>query len=111
ARDHLQREGSARLFGEQDDVVTITSIHSAKGLQWDVVFWADLGRQPVASRSEGLLLCRDQMLIEADDDPATAEAAKALTELLRREGQAERKRLWYVAATRARDRLIVSGFE
>lgn len=111
ARDHLDREGGARLFGEQDDVVTITSIHSAKGLQWDVVFWADLSRQPVATRSEGLLLSRDQMLIEGDDDPATVEAGKALTELLRREGQAERKRLWYVAATRARDRLIVSGFE
>ncbi len=111
AREHLDREGGARLFGEQDDVVTITSIHSAKGLQWDVVFWADLSRQPVAARSEGLLLSRDRMLIEGAEDPDAAEAAKTLTELLRREGRAERKRLWYVAATRARDRLIVSGFE
>ena len=111
ARDHLDREGGARLFGEQDDVVTITSIHSAKGLQWDVVFWADLGRQPVAARAAGLLLSRDRMLIEGDDDPARVEEAQELTELIRREGQAERKRLWYVAATRARDRLIVSGFE
>jgi ATP-dependent helicase/nuclease subunit A len=111
ARDNLDREGGARLYGEQDDVVTITSIHSAKGLQWEVVFWADLGRQPINPSSDPLLLTRDRMLIRREDDPESEELTTELTEQIRREGQAERKRLWYVAATRARDRLIVSGFE
>jgi ATP-dependent helicase/nuclease subunit A len=105
ARDGGRYEGDARLFGEKDDVVTLTSIHSAKGLQWDVVFWADLSRQPQGDRSGGLILTRDAMLIEVDD----SDAGEMLRSVVAREEQAERKRLWYVAATRARDRLIVSG--
>ena len=44
--ERQEYEGDARLFGENDDVVTLTSIHSAKGLQWDVVFWSDLSARP-----------------------------------------------------------------
>ena len=105
AREGNQREGDARLFGEKDDVVTLTSIHSAKGLQWDIVFWADLSRQPQRDRSGGLILTRDALLIGGDDS-AEERMLKAAVE---HEEDAERKRLWYVAATRARDRLIVSG--
>ena len=39
----------ARLYGEREDVVTITSVHSSKGLEWGVVFWCDLMR---AGRSD-----------------------------------------------------------
>src|SRR5690606_25841274 len=33
--------GDERLHGADDDVVTLTTIHSAKGLEWRVVFWCD----------------------------------------------------------------------
>jgi len=108
ARDRADREGDARLYGESDDVVTLTSIHSAKGLEWRVVFWADLARSIPNDRSGGLQVGRDRLVVEdpeVEESPEW-EAAKRATQL---EEHAERKRVWYVAATRARDRLILSG--
>ncbi len=109
ARARKDREGDARLYSESDDVVTLTSIHSAKGLQWGVVFWADLSRQPPNEAPGGLLLGRERLVIEDPDasvqGPAWAQAR--LAESL--EDKAERKRAWYVAATRAKDRLILGG--
>src|SRR5207342_3138409 len=45
-REVAAREGEAQLYGENEDVVTITSVHSAKGLEWNAVFWCDLVRTP-----------------------------------------------------------------
>lgn len=108
ARDREDREGDARLYGESDDVVTLTSVHSAKGLQWKVVFWADLARGAGAGRSGGLQLGRDRLVVQDPEleDPPEWTAARDAADL---EERAERKRVWYVAATRARDRLILSG--
>ncbi len=108
ARGRDDREGDARLYGESDDVVTLTSIHSAKGLEWRVVFWADLARQAANNRNDAMLLGRERIVIE---DPEVEDAPEwtAATQANKLEEQAERKRLWYVAATRAKDRLILSG--
>ncbi len=106
------RVGDERLHGARDEVVTLTSIHSAKGLEWDVVFWADLGRKDVMAEAAGLLMGRERIALKDPDAEADAQSA-AYRELLaeeRAETQAERKRLWYVAATRPRNRLILSGF-
>ncbi len=105
------RVGEARLFGAQDEVVTITSIHSAKGLEWRVVFWADLGRSPAPEHGAGLLVGRGRVALK-DPDRETRDQDAAYLELLaaeQAEALAERKRLWYVAATRAKDLLVVSG--
>ena len=107
------RIGEARLHGAQDEVVTITSIHSAKGLEWPVVFWADLGRMPPQDRGESLLVGRERVALK-DADLETREQDAAYLALLageQAEALAERKRLWYVAATRAKDLLVVSGFQ
>jgi ATP-dependent helicase/nuclease subunit A len=109
AREEGAREGDAPLAARRD-AVTITSIHSAKGLEWPVVVWADLTRGIVAPDSR-FLVGRNEMRLRSaaaarpDDDPrfAALRGAEAMEE------QAQRKRLWYVAATRARERLIVSG--
>ena len=100
----------APLYGESEDVVTITSVHSAKGLEWSVVFWCDLMR---ASRSDTsrLLVGRDRLCLgDPDAEPgAQREEWCALQRAMKLEGAAEQRRLWYVAATRARDLLVVSG--
>ncbi len=110
ARDRDDPVEDARLFGEYDDVVTITSIHSAKGLEWRVVFWCDLARTRRAD-SGPLLLGRDTLRLGDPDLLAREQAAEwqALRTSLEHEAEAEQKRLWYVAATRARDRLILAG--
>jgi ATP-dependent helicase/nuclease subunit A len=109
-RDRGERLGDQRLYGEADDVVTITTVHGAKGLEWEVVFWADAVRTP-DGRKGNLCITRDTLALLAPDedakDPASPFGALAARDAL--ESEAERKRLWYVAATRARRHLVVTG--
>lgn len=67
------------MGGDEDECLTLSSVHQAKGLEWRVVFliWAADGRFP---------------------------SARSLREL---EGEEEERRLFYVALTRARDELYV----
>ena len=114
-RDREDREGDERLYGPTDDVMTLTTIHSAKGLEWHTVFWCDLERKPVTGGGWGADACligRDALALKdpdaGKDDPQPAEwtALKAEQDA---ESAAEHKRLWYVAATRAKQRLILAG--
>jgi len=105
-REVAAREGEAQLYGENEDVVTITSVHSAKGLEWDTVFWCDLVRTPPNAPS-GLLIGRDRVLMqEVDENTPEYDAFRAR---IGAEQEAESKRLWYVAATRAKKLLVLSG--
>lgn len=108
-RDQGSGEGDAPQSARAD-AVTITSIHGAKGLEWPVVVWADLCRG-ACDTDWHFAIGRDAVRLRSvdaerpDDDPrfAALRRAEALEE------RAQRKRLWYVAATRARERLIVAG--
>ena len=101
----------APLTSQDDVAVTLTTIHTAKGLEWPVVilagtrggpdsggrlsgtFWSDPSLGPVYMGNQGERGARSLRLFES-----------ALAE-----DHAEEARLLYVAATRARDRLIISG--
>lgn len=113
-RARKDREGDERLHGVEDDVLLLTTVHSAKGLEWRVVFWCDTERAAGGGGwgQNTLLTGRDAIAIK---DPDASEGDPALDPWLaleareEAEADAEQKRLWYVAATRARERLIVSG--
>jgi ATP-dependent helicase/nuclease subunit A len=105
-REVEAREGEAQLYGENEDVVTITSVHCAKGLDWRVVFWCDLVRTPPNS-SEKLLIGRERVVMQ--DPEGKQPEHVAFAQKLDAERKAETKRLWYVAATRAKDLLVLSG--
>lgn len=66
--------------GEDDEMLTLTSVHQAKGLEWKVVFmiWAADGRFP---------------------------SPRALKDY---DGEEEERRLWYVGLTRAKDQLYIT---
>ena len=104
------REPDALLHGPEDDVVTITSVHSAKGLEWRVVFWCDLVRGG-PRRGDDMLLAQEHVMVrdphwKRHDEPPEW---KALRDAIGAEEAAEDKRVWYVAMTRAKDHLIVGG--
>lgn len=103
-------EGSIPLVVPRD-AVTLTTVHSAKGLQWKVVFWCDLVQRVRFSERRDLLIGRKAIALkEPELDPEQASAQwQGLKDELSREEYAERKRVWYVAATRAAERLFICG--
>jgi ATP-dependent exoDNAse (exonuclease V) beta subunit len=108
-RERKDRVAPERLHRERSNVVTVTSIHSAKGLEWPIVFWCDLVRG-VAPEKEKCITGRDAFRVkqtagDEDEDPVFA----AMLEELALEERAEAARLWYVASTRAKTRLVLSG--
>ncbi|HEY2282660.1 MAG TPA: UvrD-helicase domain-containing protein [Solirubrobacteraceae bacterium] len=94
------------------EAVRLMSVHAAKGLEFDVVCVADLGRAPSVGVPD--LLVQDdrvgvRLLELADPEPRPALDYAQLAQE-RREAQArEEDRIVYVAMTRARERLLLSG--
>ena len=112
-REREDRVAPERLYRERSNVVTITSVHSAKGLEWPVVFWCDLVREVPSEKGKllagsKLFRLQDESLLDHKGKPCDPEFAE-LREALRLEQKAESYRLWYVASTRAQQRLILSG--
>ena len=112
-REREDRIAPERLYRERSDVVTITSVHSAKGLEWPVVLWCDLVRE-ITPENEKFLAARESFRVKdesliGEDGKASDPIHKALAEELALEQRAEAYRLWYVASTRAQTRLMLSG--
>ncbi len=99
---------------EGTDVIRLLTIHSAKGLEFKVVIVADAGRDRARTDADEILCLPDGRLGFRVADPETGkrlttpeyETVKAAEQDAE---EAERRRLYYVAMTRAIDRLIVSG--
>jgi len=123
-------EGFVRFVAEQDavgaverdavaeeegaDAVRLLTIHGAKGLEFKVVVVADAGRDRAVPSADEILCLADGRFGFRVADPITGKRHAAfeyadVTEARKREEEAERLRLYYVAMTRAIDRLIVSG--
>jgi RecB family exonuclease len=95
------------------DAVRLMTIHRAKGLEFVIVCVADLGRWPRWG-AEIVRIARDGRLGLRLARPGTgrrepALAYDAIGEEQREAAAREERRLFYVAATRARERLIFSG--
>ena len=99
---------------EGSDSIRLLTIHSAKGLEFRVVIVADAGRGSPNPSSDEILVLADGRFGFRVADPGGGRRRHALGyESVRRldlaQEQAERRRLYYVAMTRAIERLIVSG--
>jgi len=108
------RELEAMAEEEGGDAVRLLTIHAAKGLEFKVVVVADAGRDRAPPAAHEILALSDGRFGFRVADPITSKprgayAYDAVQEARKAEERAERLRLYYVAMTRAIDRLIISG--
>lgn len=92
--------------------VRIMTVHGAKGLEAPVVFLPDTCRSPIKSANlQSPISCSARgNIIWHPSKKLISKAGKETGEQERALESAEHKRLLYVALTRARDRLYVTGF-
>ncbi|MBR6891160.1 MAG: UvrD-helicase domain-containing protein, partial [Clostridia bacterium] len=116
--EHLRQKGdgdAAHLLGENDNVVRLMSVHKSKGLEFRVVFGAQLARRYHAENTGAPLLThRDLGAGMSYFDPELRTRRVTLPQAAimarhEREDAAEEMRILYVMLTRARDRLVLVG--
>ncbi len=107
--------GGAELLDENADVVRIMSIHKSKGLEFPVTFVAGLSKRfNMQDVNQSLILDMDLGLGTDFVDPGRRVRNRTLRRMalagkLREESLSEELRLLYVAMTRAREKLILTG--
>jgi ATP-dependent helicase/nuclease subunit A len=105
-------EPDAPVADGETDAVRLMSIHAAKGLEFGVVCVADLGRAQNLGVPD-LLVDGDRVglrLARLDGSPTTPSLSWDELCEERKQAQAEEEdRILYVALTRARERLLLSG--
>ena len=106
---------SAKIIGENENVVRIMSIHKSKGLEFPVVILAGTGKQfNFQDLNEKILLDQDlgigpQYINSERHIEFKTLAKKALSIKAKNEAISEEMRVLYVALTRAKEKLIVVG--
>ena len=112
-RSSESRESEAPMEGEGLDAIRLMTIHRAKGLEFPVVVVADLGRA-VRPPSEIVRVTADGRLglrlsRAGAGGRENALDYRAIGDERRQAQEAEERRLFYVAVTRAQERLVLSG--
>lgn len=108
--------GEAATVGEQDNTVRIMSIHKSKGLEFPVVFVAGLSKQFNTQDIRSSIVLHSEYGVgpEYVDSEKRTKAPTLLKKLLQKkilmESLGEELRVLYVAMTRAKEKLILSGY-
>ncbi len=107
---------SAKVIGENDDVIRIMSIHKSKGLEFPVVFLSGTGKQFNLMDLNKKILLHPEIGIGVKyiDYDRQIEydtlSKKAIKNQVKIETLSEEMRILYVALTRAKEKLIITGY-
>ncbi len=97
---------SDTILPEHDhDAVRVMTIHAAKGLEFPITIVAGLTTKPKRAVTNGVVWANDTWMLAGRGDDGVFVAHQPIDEQM---GDAERRRLLYVACTRAVDHLVVS---
>ena len=106
---------SAKIIGENDDVVRIMSIHKSKGLEFPVVILANSGKQFNLQDLNSKILLHPELGIGVKyidyDMQITYDtlSKRAIKNKMKIETLSEEMRVLYVALTRAKEKIIITG--
>ena len=106
---------SAKLQSEAENLVRVMTIHKSKGLEFPVVFVADTGKQFNEMDVRATVLTHQKWGFGMDYKDLERRAVyrtlskTALAEIIRLENLSEELRVLYVALTRAKEKLILTG--
>lgn len=107
--------GSAKILGEKDDVVRIMSIHKSKGLEFPIVFVCGTGKGfNLTDTTKSILLHHDlgigpDLIDHKRRIWYPSIFKQALKYKIKQENLSEEMRILYVAFTRAKEKLIITG--
>ncbi len=107
--------GEAGIMDEQSDTVRIMSIHKSKGLEFPIVFAAGMGKRFNMQDARGSVVIHPEWGVGLDDIDLERRTKKPvfLKKMIREESMletlAEEMRVLYVALTRAKEKLIITG--
>ena len=109
--------GTAKIIGENENVVRIMSIHKSKGLEFPVVFLSGTSKKfNQRDLNDNILMHQDlgfgpkYINYERRIEYSTL-AKEALKIKLKTESLSEEMRILYVALTRAKEKLYITGIE
>lgn len=106
---------SAKVIGENEDVVRIMSIHKSKGLEFPVVILASTAKKfNLQDLNEQIIIHQDLGIgVKYIDEKRKIEyptlAKQAISLSVTKETLSEEMRILYVALTRAKEKLIITG--
>ena len=109
--------GNAKILGEGDNVVRIMSIHKSKGLEFPVVILGGVGKAFNMQDTKKAVLLHHEMgfgadLVDVDRRVTYATLPKvALKHKIKMETLSEEMRILYVGMTRAKEKLIITGYD
>ncbi|MCD8330778.1 MAG: PD-(D/E)XK nuclease family protein, partial [Lachnospiraceae bacterium] len=107
--------GEAQVLSENEDLVRITSIHKSKGLEYPIVIVAGMGKGFNLQDARSSVLLHEDLGLACDAVDLERRLVhptlwkQVVADRIERDAKGEELRVLYVAMTRAKEKLILTG--
>ena len=109
-------DGEADVVGEGTDSVRIMTIHKSKGLEFPIVFLGEIHKKFMEKDAAATMLVHEKLgigLVEYEKETRMKRKSMIhhrISEQMKMENRGEELRILYVALTRAKEKLILTGY-